>query len=761
MNMAMTQPTRFRRRTTRALGAVALCAALLPLPALALPGFDDVHNQWQSSDWVLLARDGTPLQRTRVEHTARRGDWVALADVSSALREAIVVSEDKRFYEHSGVDWRGAAAAAWANLWNTRTRGASTVTMQLTGLLDDDPKHSGQRSLTQKAVQAVDALRLERDWRKDQILEAYLNLVPFRGETVGLAALSQTLFGKAPSGLDERESAVAAALIRAPNASYAKVATRACRILRDMHDANAGGGCTNLDAFVQMAFARPPAAGDDAAFDGRSENSPQLAPHFARQIANAVHPTPGMRVRSTLDANLQRYARETLTRTLIELNARAHPRNVQDGAVVVLDNATGEVLAWVGSSGALSKAREVDAALALRQAGSTLKPFLYAEALDERRVTTASLLDDAPLDLAAGGGLYMPQNYDKGFKGWVSVRTALGSSLNVPAVRTLVMVTPHRFAKTLTSLGLPLTQAGDYYGFSLALGSADVSLVTLTNAYRALANGGVVSPIVELPPAKGAPQSPSKRVFSREAAFIVTDVLADNNARTRTFDFDSPLATRMFSAVKTGTSKDMRDNWTVGFTSRYTVGVWVGNADGSPMWDVSGVSGAAPVWAAIVGYLHRGVPSVAPGAPPGVERVRVQFADAVEPARNEWFIAGTATPKVALASNAADQARGPAQIGSPVDGTIFALDPDIPAQRQRVWFERASGSTAQVNWRLDGKVLGGGARVAWLPWPGKHRLELVDARGQVTDTVHFEVRGAMAKPQKSARADAVQGGQAR
>ncbi|WP_321909403.1 penicillin-binding protein 1C [Paraburkholderia sp. J11-2] len=758
----MSRPVALRHRCTRALGVATLCLVLLPLPAFALPTFDDVRGQWQSSDWVLLACDGTPLQRTRVEHTARRGDWVALADVSPALREAIVVSEDKRFYEHSGVDWRGAAAAAWANLWNTRTRGASTVTMQLTGLLDDDPKHSGQRSLAQKAVQAVDALRLEHNWRKDQILEAYLNLVPFRGESVGLSALSQTLFGKAPSGLDERESAVAAALIRAPNAPYMKVATRACRILRDMRAANVDSGCPNLDAFVQMAFARPSIAADDPSLDGRSETSPQLAPHFARQIANAVHPAPGMRVRSTLDASLQRYARDTLTRTLIELNARAHPRNVQDGAVVVLDNATGEVLAWVGSSGGLSKAREVDAALALRQAGSTLKPFLYAEAIDERRVTTASLLDDAPLDLAAGGGLYMPQNYDKGFKGWVSVRTALGSSLNVPAVRTLVMVTPHRFAKTLTALGLPLTQAGDYYGFSLALGSADVSLVTLTNAYRALANGGVVSPIAELPvPAKAVPNNASKRVFSRESAFIVTDVLADNNARTRTFDFDSPLDTRMLSAVKTGTSKDMRDNWTVGFTSRYTVGVWVGNADGSPMWDVSGVTGAAPVWAAIVGYLHRRVPSVAPAAPPGVERVRVQFADAVEPARNEWFIAGTSTPLVGLASNAADLARGPAQIGSPVDGTIFALDPDIPAQRQRVWFERATGSSARVNWRLDGKVLGGAARVAWLPWPGKHTLELVDARGQVIDTVRFEVRGALAKPQKLMRADAAQGGVAR
>jgi penicillin-binding protein 1C len=727
----------------------AVCLGLFAtsLSASALPSFDEVHARWHSSDWVLLSRDGEPLQRTRIDRTERRGEWVALADVSPALRQAIVVSEDKRFYEHSGVDWRGAAGAAWANLWNTRTRGASTVTMQLTGLLDDDPQHSGQRSIAQKAGQAVNALWLERTWRKDQILEAYLNLVPFRGETIGLSALSMTLFGKAPSGLDEREAAVAAALIRAPNASYAKVSDRACRILRDMQ---AASQCANLSSFVQLAFARPAPATLSTAPDDEA-----LAPHFARRVASELHPVAGARVRSTLDANLQRFARDTLTRTLLELNARAHPRNVQDGAAVVLDNATGEVLAWVGSSGALSGARDVDAVLALRQAGSTLKPFLYAQAIDERRLTTASLLDDAPLDLAAGGGLYIPQNYDKDFKGWVSVRTALGSSLNVPAVRTLVMVTPHRFAKTLTALGLPLSQSGDYYGYSLALGSADVTLLALTNAYRALADGGVAGPTPDLPRRTtamphGIEAKATQRVFSADASFIITSVLSDNNARTRTFGFDSPLATRFFSAVKTGTSKDMRDNWTVGFTSRYTVGVWVGNADGTPMWDVSGVTGAAPVWAAIAGYLHRRLPSTPPAPPPGVIQTRVTFENDVEPARDDWFVQGTQTPVVGLAANAGAAARrvstrGAVHIGTPTDGTIFALDPDIPASRQRISFERASGSSTQSTWRLDGKTLGHAPRLAWLPWPGHHVLELVDADGSVADSVRFEVRGAVAR----------------
>ncbi|RFU47815.1 penicillin-binding protein 1C [Paraburkholderia sp. DHOC27] len=736
------------RATTSARVVVASSLCVVSLAAHALPSFDEVRANWHSSDWTLLSRDGEPLQRTRIDASERRGDWVVLADVSPALREAIVVSEDKRFYAHSGVDWRGAAGAAWGNLWNTRTRGASTVTMQLTGLLDDNPQRSGQRSITQKASQAVGALWLERSWRKDQILEAYLNLVPFRGESVGLSALSASLFGKAPSGLDEREAAVAAALIRAPNAPYAKVSARACRILRDMQAANA---CDNLDGFVQLAFARPAPATLAIGQDG------DLAPHFARHVAAELHPVAGARIRSTLDANLQRFTRDTLTRTLVELNARAHPRNVQDGAAVVLDNATGEVLAWVGSSGALSGARDVDAVLALRQAGSTLKPFLYAEALDERRLTTASLLDDAPLDLAAGGGLYIPQNYDKDFKGWVSVRTALGSSLNVPAVRTLVMVTPHRFAKTLTTLGLPLTQSGDYYGYSLALGSADVTLLSLTNAYRALANGGRVASTCDLPQCTPAPHGAAtpvapmpQRVFSPQASFIITTVLADNNARTRTFGFDSPLATRFFSAVKTGTSKDMRDNWTVGFTSRYTVGVWVGNADGTPMWDVSGVTGAAPIWAAIVGYLHRRVPSTLPAAPSNVIQTRVTFENDIEPPRNEWFLQGTQTPVVGLAANASGAAqrvstRGTVRIGAPADGTIFALDPDIPAARQRISFERASGASTQSNWRLDGKPLGHATRVPWLPWPGHHVLELVNADGSVDDSVNFEVRGAVAR----------------
>ncbi|WP_438393064.1 penicillin-binding protein 1C [Caballeronia sp. DA-9] len=725
--------------------ALALLGCILAGSANAMASFDEVRSGWRSSDWLLLGRDGEPLQRTRIDTKERRGDWVALQDVSPALREAIVVSEDKRFFEHSGVDWRGAAAAAWANLWNTRTRGASTVTMQLTGLIDDD-RQPGRRSVTEKATQTVGALWLDHAWRKDQILEAYLNLVPFRGEIVGLSALSQTLFGKLPSGLNEREAALTAALVRAPNANYAKVSARACGILRDMKrpKSSTADPCMNLDSYVQLTLTHTASAAQ------RPSDSESLAPHFARRIASEVHPQAGARISSTLDTRLQRFARDTLARTLLELNARAHQRNVHDGAVIVMDNRSGEILAWVGSAGGLSNAPEVDAVLALRQAGSTLKPFLYAQAIDEKRLTPATLLDDAPLDLATGGGLYIPQNYDHDFKGWVSMRTALGSSLNVPAVRTLVMVTPHKFAKTLVSLGLPLTQAGDYYGFSLALGSADVTLVSLANAYRTLANGGLAGPLFDLPAHASA--VPNKCIFSPQASFIVTNILADNNARTRTFGFDSVLATRFFSAVKTGTSKDMRDNWAVGYTSRYTVGVWVGNADGAPMWDVSGVTGAAPVWAALVNYLHRHTASPTPTAPAGVVRTKIVYQNDIEPTRDDWFLSGTEMSRIALSANAEGAAPGKgtvnggaARIATPTDGTIFALDPDIPASRQRVWFESGQGASSGSAWRLDGKPAGRAQRMAWLPWPGHHTLELIDKRGEVVDSVKFEVRGAFAK----------------
>ena len=714
---------------------LALAMAVPAVSAWGLPAFDEVRAAYASSETLVRSREGEVIERVRTDPTVRRGAWQELGDVSAALRQAMVLSEDKRFYEHSGVDWAAVSAAAWSNLLNRRTRGASTITMQLAGLLDEDlQRTSGGRSLITKAQQVLAARQLEREWRKDQILEAYLNLVPFRGEMVGIDALSRTLFGKAAHGLDARESAVAAALVRAPNASAAAVAQRACVVLRAMRRP---ADCEALDLYSAAALQR-------RAFDAVDG----IAPHFARQWLRAG---AAAGERTPISAPLQHVAVQTLTRHLRELKGR----HVQDGALVVLDNASGEVLAWVGSSGALSQASEVDGVLALRQPGSALKPFLYAQALAERRLTAASLIHDAPTQIPTAGGLYIPQNYDHAFKGWVSVRTALAASLNVPAVRTLVMVSPDAFFAQLRALGLPLRESGGYYGYSLALGASEVTLLQLTNAYRALANGGRYAPVsLRL----GQPAAKTEQAVPQAAAFIVGDMLSDANARVPTFGPDSVLNTRFWTAVKTGTSKDMRDNWAVGWSARYTVGVWVGNAAGGPMHDVSGVSGAAPIWADVMAWLHRKTPSAAPRPPQGVVHQAVRFtAPSAEAAREEWFIAGTQQAQFAIKTGAASayaasvqaenesETRGEdgaprARILAPAPHTVLALDPDIPPEHQRVWFEAAGGKA--LAWRIDGRRLGQGARVAWLPWPGRHTVELVDAAGRRLDAVRIEVRGA-------------------
>ncbi len=694
-----------------------LVACLMVGPAHALPTFNQVRTTHAPSDLTLLDRQGAPLQTLRVDPTVRRLPWVPLADYSSALRAAVVLSEDRRFAEHAGIDWSGFARSTWARVSGQGpVQGASTITMQLAGLIDDDhARPRGGRSVPGKVGQMWAASEIESRWRKPQILEAYLNRVPFRGELVGVPAAAQVLFGKHPSGLDAEESAVLAALIRAPNAPASQVQQRACGVLKLQQR-----GCDQLDPVVaQATAARRPAA----------EPSPNWAPHFARVWQQRQ---PGV-LRTPIDGRLQRLAVQQLRQQLAELDGR----QVQDGAVLVLDNRSGEVLAWVGSSGGLSQAAAVDAVQARRQPGSTLKPFVYALALEHRFITPASLLEDAPAALPVGTGIYAPQNYDRQHHGWVSVRTALASSLNVPAVKVGAMLGPDALFDRFNAFGLRISHTGGWHGLALALGSAEVTLVDLTNAYRALANGGVWSPIAwPAHPAVAQPVS-HRRVADAAAVALVQDMLADNNARALTFGLDSPLVTRGWAMVKTGTSKDLRDNWCLGATDRYTVGVWVGNADGQPMHQVSGTTGAAPIWRALVQALHDGQPSRPPAWPAGVVAREVIVADQV--LRTEHFIAGTEPAQRQLALSSEANAAHAVRFGirQPLEGSLYALDPDIPPQVQRIVFEGEAGQ-----WWLDGQRLGDGPRLAWSPRPGRHLLTL--RRGpQPLAEVRFEVRGAV------------------
>lgn len=705
------------------LRAPAAARLLAPLPEL--PDFASVRAAHRPSYITVLDRNGVAVAAVRTDFAERRGQWVPLQAISPAFISAVLLSEDRRFRDHDGVDWFAVAAAGRAWISGRDARGASTVSMQLVALLDPSLRRpAGGRGLMQKLDQARQAWRLESQWSKDQILEAYVNLVAFRGELRGIDAVARVMFGKHSHGLDQRESAVAAALLRGPNASAARVSARACALL-SVSQPDPCHGLSDRVAVWLAATARPAA------------DTPALAPHFARLLAARGKELGDASLRGSIDAELQRRVAASVRRHL----AGMEQSRLTDAAVVVLDNATGEVLAYVGSSDAYSDAAHVDHARALRQAGSTLKPFLYALAFERRYLTAASLLQDTPLDVGTASGLYIPQNYDRRHAGLVSARTALASSLNIPAVRTLMLMGPERFAARLRALGLPLAHDADHYGYSLALGSADIDLLSLANAYRTLANGGRWSgpPVLEPRNAGDPGTGPVRQAIDPMAAWIVGDILADRGARARTFGLETALSTRHWTAVKTGTSKDMRDNWCVGWSGRHTVGVWVGNSAGFSMREVSGVSAAAPIWHEVMSLLHEGNAGGPPPAPAGLARQRVTFDEVPEAPRIEYFLPGTELTRVAPVAPAGEES---ARIADPVDGTVIALDPDMPAGVQRLALRtgKEASNMASLRWHIDGQLVAEGPTAHWIPRPGRHRVVLTDGGGKPLDQVTIHVR---------------------
>jgi len=757
---------------------------LLTRPTAGVPEFSAVKAAWTPSEAFLLDRNGELLDQQRMDYAIRRFDWIPLEAVSPALTAAIVDGEDRRFWTHGGVDWRALLSAIRDQGVSQRRRGASTITMQVAALLEPSVRAGNSRGAWRRKLEQMRLARaLESRWTKAQILEGYLNLLGYRGELQGIDATSRSLAGKAPSGLSVPESLVLAALLPAPQATPERVVSRACAraAARGVHvDCSAirtaAGGMLNAtsaaiagthDASAASLSHRSAPATSGAVRNVSTANNaatrgPGLAPHLAR----AVLRKPGEHVRTTLDARAQRLARDVLRRHLAGLAGR----NVRDGAVLIVDNASGDVLAYVGSAGPASRASAVDGVMARRQAGSTLKPFLYELALERRYLTAASLLDDSPITLDTASGIYLPQNYDRDFKGRVSVRTALGSSLNVPAVRALVLAGVEPFRERLHALGYAgITQPGDFYGYALALGSAEVSLWEQVQAYRTLARGGRSAPLrtrlesEAVLGERGQPDSRTDRVsnekplLSADASFIVADMLSDRSARAVTFGLDNHLNTPFWAAVKTGTSKDMRDNWCIGFSSAFTVGVWVGNFEGDPMHDVSGVTGAAPVWQQIMLALHTALPSAAPSVPAGVTLSLARFTPAVEPARREWFLstseaapisAQPSSTSASALSAGADETRIAsvaaggeiARISSPANGMVIAIDPDIPPALQRVPLA-ARGAAEGMVLRLNGSVLGDAQQnVLWQPTRGAHVLALEDSAGHTLDSARFTVR---------------------
>lgn len=690
---------------------------IIVFPAYALPSFQEVKDSYKKSDAVLLDRHGKVIHELRTDHRVRRLEWTSLKDISPALIQAVIFSEDKRFYKHKGIDLLAFGSTIIKNIFAESQRGASTITMQLAAMLNKKlkPKRP-KRTLSEKLEQIMAAREIERGWTKQKILEAYLNLIFFRGEIQGVSAASRGLFEKDTNGLNESESAILAALIRSPNAHIDDVAKRACALNAAINTQN---NCEDIKAVAKSTLSTPYSIKQQITF----------APHVAHQLLKSG------KLISTLDGKLQRYAADILQHQLNQIKNQ----NVNDGAVLVLENKTGDVLAYVANSGQYSSARYVDGIKAKRQAGSTLKPFLYAIAFEKRILTPASVLNDSPLDFATSLGIYKPQNYENNYKGLVSARIALASSLNIPAVKTLSLISVESFIQKLRKMGFSQIKSDEYYGLSLALGSADVSLLEMTNAYRMLANKGVWS---DLRLISDNYKERRRRIFSEEAAFLASSILSDRTARSATFGLENPLSTRFWTAVKTGTSKDMRDNWCIGYSERYTVGVWVGNFSGEPMWNVSGVSGAAPIWLEIMNYLHSNTASIPPKPPAEISEKRIKFQDEAEPERAEWFIKGTEPTGLTVNETYIHFNRilVNSRITYPLDETIIALDPDIPEEQQLLFFE-AETDDIEFDWVLNSKKIEGSKSMStWKPRKGRFILSLIDKQNKVIDTVKFEVR---------------------
>ena len=751
-----------------AAGALALAASFAwPLPA-------GVRSGGVLSVRVTDAA-GQPLRELRPDG---RGQPVRAADVPGFAVAALVATEDRRFWHHGGVDPRALARAGRDALRHGRpTSGASTLTMQVARML------LGTRpgSVSGKLRAAHLAVRLDARLPKEQILDLWLSRAYFGHGAYGLDAAAQAYFGKRARDLAPAEAALLVGLpqspsrydpFRAPEAALA----RRRRVLAAC--ARAGLlSAARADVLAATPLALLPDDGAPAAL------------HLTERLRGALPPGTA-EVRTTLDGPLQAAA-EALTRAHV---ARLAAAGATHAAALVVDNATGDVRAYVGSADYWDAATggQNDGVRALRQPGSALKPFTYGLALETRRYTAATVLPDLELSVPEAGGAFRPQNYDRRFHGPVPVRQALASSFNVPAVVVARDVGPAALLAALRQDGFAtLDRTAEHYGVGLTLGNGEVRLEDLAAAYAGLARGGsrpalrfvrwtrtAAGDTLFAPPPAAAPMG-----LSPAAAFVLADVLRDPEARAPGFGRGGPLDLPFPVAVKTGTSKDYRDNWAVGFSPRHTVAVWVGRFDGRPMQHVSGVSGAAPLLNALFGALG---PGGAFRVPPGVTFAAVCPHSGRKPgracpgARVEVFLNGTvpadtcrihrrltldrrtglladgATPPAARearlftdygpAYHAWMRARGlplaptvtaagAARAGLaytdrlgveyPSDGARFLVDPHLRPAWQRLPFRaRADAGLAALTWVVDGRPAGRGPGFDWPLAPGRHVAEV-------------------------------------
>ena len=674
-----------------------LCGVLLP----GLRG-EEVYPQppalaQYNHSTQIYDRGGHPL-RSFLSAQETYAQTVALSDISPWLITAVLTAEDRRFYQHRGIDGRAVLRAAWQNVRSgSILSGASTITQQLARALHPRPKN-----WRGKWAEARDALQLERRYSKDEILQQYLNTAQFGNQTQGVEAAAQFYFGVSAAQLSVAQSALLAALLQGPARLNplqrpAQVLARRNWIVGEMFRA----GNISQEQY-ELALKEPLGV-------TRGER-PFSAPHFSRLIYKLA--PDAQQIYSTLDKDLQLYAQKTVRAHLAQLTEQ----HVTNGAVLVLDNRSGEILAYVGSADFYDErhAGQVDGIQARRQPGSALKPFVYALAL-QNGLTAASILDDE--DTFFEGG-FRPRNYDETFHGKVSLRRALANSYNVPVIKAAEPLGAARILAFLHELGFySLTKSAEFYGLGIALGGGEVTLLELAQAYAALARGGRLQPVAAATQPPLLLTQKTARVLPEEIAYIITDILSDNAARADAFGLNSPLAFPFPAAAKTGTSKDYKDNFAIAYTPRLTVAVWVGNFDSSPMQKVSGVTGAAPIMHDVLLYANEKYPGGEFVRPAGVSAAQIctrsgLLAGASCPqTREEIFVEGTLPQQT---DNGPISSQQTLQITFPVRGDVFVYDPALPAAGQALHM-RTAYAQGPCKWKLNGEKLPQSGADFW--WP--------------------------------------------
>jgi len=629
-----------------------------------LPSLDALPERLNTPSVRITDRNGRLLYEALAENGGRHV-VLPLESIPVTLRQATIATEDRSFYTNPGIDLTGILRAVWINLHGGETlAGGSTITQQVARNLLLDQSERGQRSLRRKLREVVLAWKITRHLSKDEILALYLNQTYYGGMAYGAEAAAQTYFGKSVSDLDLAESALLAGLPQAPSRynpfTDLEAARQRQRVVLGLMQA-AGF----IDEDQREAAGREPLVLAATPY-------PIRAPHFVMMVRTEldrmftpeqIYQHGGLVVRTSLDLDWQEVAERAIARQLAELQLgdAGLGHNVNNAALVALDPLTGEILALVGSPDYFDAARagSINMVLAPRQPGSALKPILYAAALEPTQPapwTAATMLLDVSTSFQTHEGkAYTPANYDQKEHGPVLVRQALASSLNIPAVITLDHIGLGRLFEQAGKMGITTLQDPEQYDLSLALGGGEVSLMELSAAYGAFANGGYrLEPvtILEVSDSKGnvlfTPAPPSKvRILDERLAWLISDILSDNDARRLGFGANSVLRLERPAAVKTGTTSNFHDNWTVGYSPDLVVGVWAGNTSYEPMRGVSGLSGAAPIWHQFMRAVLTGRPPRPFVQPQGLVHVEVCELSGMLPTpacpyrRWEWFIEGT------------------------------------------------------------------------------------------------------------------------